>query len=229
MRIGGKFNGTGADVYICCGFVPDFVKVWNIEGATPLSLEWNVGMTASVLCNEGILRPADGGATQDLANGEGLKPYQGGDLLTTTTQSSVTYGEGVYLVEDSHDYRRFTTGGVIGDAVAVDITTWTLYSAYTGHFNEDVNGTYIGEGSRIMIDGKWYTIVVLAGASGEATSEVTLNETGVPSGNVEAIYGMYGFKPLAVGKVTPAGFRISNTTLNANDKTIVFEAGTYGR
>jgi len=231
MRIGGKFNGTGADVYICIGFVPDYVKLWNIEGATPLVLDWNVGMTASVLCNEGILHPADGGATQDLANGAGVKPYYGGTMLTTTIQTSVTYGEGVYLVEDSKDYRRVTNSatGIVGDAVAVDIATWTLYSGYTGYFNEDVTGTYIGEGSRICIDGKWYSILVLAAGAGEATNEVTLNETGVKSGDVQFIGGKYGFKPLAVGNVTPAGFRVSNTTLNVNNATIAFEAGMYDR
>jgi len=228
MRIGGRFNGTGADLYICVGFVPDFIKVWNVEASTPLSIEWNKHM-GDVLANEGILRPADGGATQDLANGEGIKRYYGGDLLTSTNQTSVTYGEGVYLVEDSQDYRRYPASGVTGDAVAEDIDTWTLYSAYTGYFNGDVTGTYIGEGSPICIDGKWYTIVVLAAGEGEATDEVTLSETGVKSGNVNFIGGMYGYKPLALNKVTPAGFRISNTDLNVNDAIVAFECGLYDR
>ena len=231
--IGGKFNGTGATLYICCGFVPDAVKIVNVEAATPLYLFWNRHMADdSQLSIEGVLRDANGGALLDLAQGEGIQPYYGGDLLTTTSAGTTTYGEGVYLKEDRRDYRYSDTASIaahpmVGDAVSEDIITWTLDALYTGHFNEDVNGTYIGPGSPIVIDGKMYMISLLAAASGEASTEVTLNVSGVASGSVQFIGGKYGYKPMVANEVTPAGFRIADTSVNVNNNTCVFEAWTW--
>lgn len=227
MKIGGTFNGTGAALYICLGFVPDFVKVWNLEGTAELSLLWNKNMRTTE-AQEGF----EIGTSTHAYNlvSAGIRPYFGGDLLTATNQTSVTYGEGVYLRKDDHgDYRYANLNGKTGDAVAVDIDTWTLYSGFTGHFNEDVTGTYIGEGSRICIDGKWYTITVLTAGQGEATNEVTLDQTGVASGAVQFISGMYDYKPVPLGETTKAGFLISDTTVNVNDAYCCFEAGTYDR
>lgn len=229
-RLGGRFNGTGAALYLCFGFVPDWLKLWNVEAAVPLTLEWNKNMS-DVLCNEGIYYGNDGG-TLDLANGEGIAPYYGGDTLTTTTAGTVTYGEGVYLKADNHDYRYPNSGShAPGDAVADIITTWTWDSGYTGHFNEDVTGTYIGEGSHILIDSgkgpREYTIVALTAGAGEASGEVTISATGIKSGLVMSISGMYTMKPMVAGEVTLQGVKINHTTINANGNTIAFEAGMY--
>jgi len=90
-----------------------------------------------------------------------------------------------------------------------------------------VTGTYIGEGSRIRIktDSATYeaTILALTAGQGSAADEVTLNYD-VPAGDVIFIGGKYGYKPLALGKVTPPGFRISNTTINPNDGMVGFVA-----
>lgn len=226
MRIGGTFNGTGAAVYICCGFVPDFVKVWNCEGGQALQLEWNKNMR-SVEIQEGVELATSTFAANLVS--AGIARYYGGDTLTTTTAGTTTYGEGVYLKRDARDYRYVTNSdlGIVGDAVGSTINKWTLYSAFTGHFNADVTGTYIGEGSPICIDGKWYTITVLSGGTGNATNEVTLNATGVPSGEVQYIGGMYDYKPMVAGEITPAGFLISDTVVNADGNLCCFEAGTY--
>ena len=45
MRIGGVFNGTGADLYLCIGFVPDWVHLLNFEAATPVEFIWNRNMS----------------------------------------------------------------------------------------------------------------------------------------------------------------------------------------
>ena len=231
--IGGKFNGTGAELVICCGFVPDAVKVVNLETATPCYMWWNRHMADdSALSIEGVYRDTDGGALLDLTQGEGIQPYYGGDLLTTTTAGTTTYGEGSYLKEDRRDYRFSDTVGIakhpyVGDAVSEDIVKWTLYSGYGGHFNEDVNGTYIGPGSPIIIDGKMYMISALTAAAGEATNEVTLNVSGVPSGAVQFIGGKYGYKPMVANEVTPAGFRMNEDHVNENNMTCVFEAWTW--
>jgi len=232
-RIGGKWHGTGAEVFICCGFVPDAVMIVNVELNTPAYMWWNRHMAdGSALSIEGIYRDETGGALADLAQGEGVQPYYGGDLLTTTLAGTTTYGEGVYLKEDRRDYRYSDTASIaanpqVGDAVSEDIVDWTLYSGYGGHFNEDVNGTYVGPGSPIVIDGKLYTISALSAAAGEATNEVTLNVSGVPTGKVEFIGGMYGYKPMVAGEVTPAGFRMNEDTVNTDGDMIIFEAWTW--
>ncbi|HOK46627.1 MAG TPA: hypothetical protein PLK67_11885, partial [Bryobacteraceae bacterium] len=199
MRIGGTFNGTGAAVYICCGFVPDFVKVWNCEGTQALQLEWNKNMR-SVEIQEGVELATSTFAANLV--GAGIARYYGGETLTATTAGNTAYGEGVYLKRDARDYRYVTNSdlGIVGDAVGSTINKWTLDSAYNGHFNADVIGTYIGEGSPICIDGKWYTITALSAGT------VTLNATGVPSGEVQYIGGMYDYKPMVAGEITPAGF-----------------------
>jgi len=222
-RIGGRFHGKGAAVYVCIGFVPDFVRLWNVESNTPAWIEWNKNM-AQVLCNEGIYRDTNGGALADLAQGEGIQTYYGGDILTATTQPSVVYGHADvnYIEADFTDYRYGSQ-----DAVSEDITKWTLDSGYTGHFNEDVTGTYIAAGSEIIIDGKMYHIMVLTAGQGEASAEVTLSHTGVPSGVVEYIGGAYGFHPVPVGNTTKAGFLINETTMQASGQIIAFEAGQY--
>ena len=222
--ISGNFNGTGADLYICIGFVPDFVELFNLEGTQFLSAKWNIEMMRAAEVSEGIQFSGADVAGAALTAGAGILPYYGGDTLTTTTAGTTTYGEGVYLKRDKTDYR-----GSDGDAVSVTIDTWTLDSGYTGHFNEDVTGTYIGEGSEIWIDGKRYMIQALTAGQGEASTEVTLSHTGVPSGRVEYIGGMYTYKPMVDGEVTPAGFVIKNTTINVNNALIGFVAGQYSQ
>jgi hypothetical protein len=226
MRVGGTFNGTGAALYLCLGFVPDFFKLWNLEGSQAIQLEWNKNMRAAETCDGIQLATSTFSA---LTTGNGVKPYYGGDLLTTTTAGTTTYGEGVYLEWDRRDYRRLANAnaGIIGDAESVDIDTWTLYSGYGGHFNGDVNGTYIGEGSTITIDGKSYRITALAAGYGSLTSAVTLACTGVPSGVINYIGPMYDMKPMVAGQLTKAGIEILDGTVNVNDALCCFEAGTY--
>lgn len=226
MKIGGHFNGTGAAVYICVGFVPDFVNIQNLEGAVERKIEWNKIMMGATEVVEGVRTVVE--APTALTKGLGIRPYYGGETLTTAMQTSTAYGEGVYLKRDDWDYRHYSGNVSPGDAKAVDIDTWTLDTTgdFTGHFNEDVNGDYIGEGSRICIDGKWYAIVDLTAGAGEADDEVTLSDT-VPSGDVLSITGKNGYKPIPVGQMTPAGFLLTATTINVNNALIGFECGTY--
>jgi hypothetical protein len=231
--IQGHFNGTGADVYLCLGSIPYSIKFWNLEAATPVTTEWNRAMIHDILTCEGITRPADGSAVLDHTFGEGISLYYGGDLMTTSNQTSVTYGEGVYLERDDADYRYFTNSaaGIVGDASTDDIVDWTLDTAATptGHFNGDVVGAYIGEGSLIRIkstDNKHVyeaCITELTAGQGVAANEVTLSWA-VPSGKVEYIGGKYGYKPVAIGKVSKPGVLINYATLNVNDAMIAFEA-----
>jgi len=230
MRIGGVFNGTGADVYLCIGFLPDFVTVWNLEGTQIIMGVWNKLHQRASEVVEGNQWAGAGSDVTALTLGNGIRQYFGGTTLGSTDVGTTTYGEGVYLKPDHFDYRRVndTETGVVGDAATVDIDTWTLDTAAsnTGHFNGDVTGTYIGEGSSINIDGQTYTITALTAGQGVSADEVTLSHS-VSSGEIYAIHGMYDYKPMVSGEVTRHGFLLSNTTINVNDALIAFEAGQY--
>lgn len=224
--VGGRFNGTAAAVYVCCGFVPDFVRIW-VSHTTGIGAIWTKNMVSHDAV-EGLVIDLDGGNDNfaDYTAGEGIQPYYGGDTLTSTSAGTTTYGEGVYLKWDDKDYRMGDD-----DAVADDIDTWTLDTSATptGHFNEDVTGTYIGIGSQICIDGLWYQITVLTATQGEGDDEVELNYA-APSGDIQYISGKYSMKPMVAKEITPAGFKISATTLiNVNDEIQVFEAGCYSK
>ncbi len=223
--ISGSFNGTGAALYLCLGFVPDFVDVYNAEGTQILQAKWNIEMMRTAEISEGIQLSGADVAAAALTAAAGILPYYGRETLTSTMAGTVTYGEGVYLKRDDKDYRY----GTDGDAVADDIDTWTLTSGYTGYFNEDVTGTYIGEGSYIWIDGLKYAIQSLTAGQGEAAGEVTISHTGIKSGLVEYISGKYGYKPMVSGETTKEGFVIANTTVNVNDEMCSFVAGTYAK
>ena len=236
--VSGVFNGTGADVYICIGFIPDKIVLTNIMSADSdelvLQLHWTKEMMRATDTVEGIGWDAEADSDADfydLAATEGVLPYYGGVTLTSTNQTSTSYGEGVYLGWDKADYRYGPGLGPYAnqDAVADTIDTWTLDTSgsMTGHFNEDVTGTYIGEGSPICIDGRWYTITDLTATEGEGTDEVTLNAD-APSGAVQCIRGKYDLAPLALGTITPPGFRLDGggtfgAKINRNDKLVAFE------
>ncbi|MFA5187350.1 MAG: hypothetical protein WC551_12800 [Patescibacteria group bacterium] len=218
--VSGVFNGTGATLYLCIGFIPDKVILRNCEATTCLVAKWSKNSRSAEQI-AGVLETQ--GVSSALAVGAGIAPYRGGDELTAAIQTSSSYGEGVYLGFDKKDYRGIdiASGGSV-------IDKWTLDTAgnRTGHFNEDVVGTYIGEGSVIVIDGKEYVIEAVTAGQGEAADEVTLNEA-APSGNIDRISGMYDLSPLALGGLTPAGFSVKSNTLNGNGELMMFEAFLY--
>jgi len=237
MRIGGRFNGTAADLYICIGFVPDFCKVWNQGTNTPCYIEWNKHLR-DVLANEGLFRPVAGGAYEDMAIGAGIQPYYGGETLVTGTGTlgvgTTTYGStsSVYLHPDNGDtdYSRVNSAGlgIVGDALVSDINTWTLGNStnYTGNFNADVTGTYIGMGSRVQIDGKDYYITALTATEGSGANEVTLNLP-APTGEITYIGGKYNMISYNAGELSAAGFMIGNATVNESAIFCSFDAGMY--
>lgn len=232
MRVvSGNYNGTAAAVYICIGFVPDFVDLIAVEDSELAHAHWGKHYTAAV-SNNGFVEHTDQ-AVALYTKGTGFEPYEGGDTLTSTTQSSTTYGEGVYLGWDLTNYAKSDAFGYDSDP----IDTWTLDTAAsnTGHFNEDTPATVsrIGVGSPILIEEtfsgkqKWALIETLTAGAGEAANEVLLSRA-IASGKVLYIGGLYSMIPIAVGKVTPAGFKVNATTeVNVNDETNVFVAGTY--
>ena len=234
MRAGGVFNGTGILSYICIGFVPDYVTLWNLEGTQDLRLVWNKGMSRASEVVEGIQYSGADVTATALTKGLGILQYFGGDALGSSGLGTTTYGgAATYLKPDHFDYRRLNNAGlgIIGDATEEDIDTWTLDNAtnFTGKFNGAVGGTYIGEGSSININGKTYSIVAFS-SDGSDDNDLTLNLP-AKSGPIYAIHGMYDYKPMVAGEVTKPGFCISTTTnvVNIAGALTAFEAGQYDR
>ncbi len=219
----GTFEAIGVKgYYLSLGAIPLHIEFWGIGGATPDTIIWDQSMIHDILCCEGIMRPTGGGAVVDLAFGEGVAPYEGGDLLTSSNQTDLTYGGGIYVSRDDKDYREYTNApaGIIGDASTVDIITWVLDTAGTpsGHFNGNVVGSFIGEGSLIRIQEtasprRMYEAAIHTSLSstGSAADAVTLSRA-VPNGRVTFIGGKYTFSPTPVGRVTSPGMVINETT-----------------
>lgn len=220
----GTFNGTGAAAYICCGFIPDWVKVFALEDSNNATLWWSRGMRAAEVSN-GLLGVLNTNwQTWEKTATTGIEPYEGGDELTSDNQTSVSYGEGIYLGWDHNDYKDKDIA-----AGAIPINKWTLDTAAnrTGHVNTVATGAYIGEGSEIWIGGKRYLVEAWAAGYGTAANAVTLSRA-APSGTIDRVSGMYDLKPLPVGSVTPAGFKLAlYTDVNVDGEMQMFEAGTY--
>jgi len=213
--ISGTVNGTGTNLYVGIGFVPDYVRLVNVESAVGVAqIEWAANMRDAG-CIEGVLTETNGTRSL-LASGGGVRPYRGGEALSSATH--------VYAKELASRDQRASAGGT-----TAAITKWELDTASnrTGHFDSTASTTYVGEGSRVLIDGKWYTIEAYSNST--ADDSVTLNEA-APSGVCGFIGPMYDFVSCVAGDVTRAGFMIAGTNnVNISGQTIMFEAGLLDR
>jgi len=219
-RISRTFNGTGAALYLGLGFVPDWVKIHNIEDANFCELRYSVnsrvpGQVEGVLYTDGV--------PSALAYGAGVAPYRGGDYLPSG-------GTTVYLVEDPERDKR--DAGILGT-----VNKWTLDTAAnrTGHVDAGVNTTYVGVGSRMLIKPTnipasapiWVTVLAITN-DGDAADELTLSEV-VQSGDVLFISGMYDMIAAPSEAIMPAGIIINETgALNVSGEYCYIEAGIYG-
>lgn len=221
-----NFNGTGAAVYLCIGAVPISVKLTDVEASTnPLFIEWNRSMVSEVTAYGGLIMTGSTGVYTK-ATTAGIFPYEGGDLLTDSNQTSTAYGEGVFLGWDTKDYRADASYGTTGAA----ISKWTLGNSgnRTGNWNvAKVASGKIGVGSIIRIKEassglvKESAVVALT-SDGEQANEVTLSRA-IGSGDIVFLGGMYQLAPLPLGKVAPAGVYVADTTINVNNDFIVGE------
>lgn len=223
MKVQYTFQGTGADLYLCLGFIPDYVQVLNAELSTGTRWEWyrNAGCAEIV---KGIELAAADVAFDALAIGDkGIKIYDGGDLMTATNQTALTYAGAVYVRPDGRDYRLISTDAINpGDGSGGSITTWTLGNSgnRTGNFNANVVGTYVGEGSRIKIRPSRYAafpeydammIASISANTGSAANSVTLDRA-VPSGEVVRIGPMFDMIAVPRGEVTQPGILLEFLT-----------------
>lgn len=216
----GTFNGTGAALYFGIGFLPDWVYVQNLEDADLAQYYWNIHMERVLETAQGFRHYTAAGSLLDplIVADLGIVPYEGGDIMTATSTT--------YLVKDDADYRTSTTYGTI--------TTWTLDTSAnrTGHWNLEADTTYVGEGSRMLVEEdvgkahKWVGINALT-SNGEQADEVTVSRA-VKTGKVLALRPMYDYRGATVGVKIPAGFGLLATdVVNVSGEMGMFEAGTY--
>ena len=218
--VSGVFNGTGgAPLYVGLGFIPDYVRIVNLESVGINQIDWSVNMRA-LETSGGIMTTgtAAGAITRTaLTNQAGIMVYRGGDIVASAAAATN------YLVRDATDERASGTGAAV--------TKWTLDNAAlrAGHFDATPSSTYVGEGSRICIgslgDAKWYTII--SASSPTTPTNVVLSEA-APSGDIVALRPMYDFKNPSAGVDMPAGFIIYDSSgANISGNKILIEAGTY--
>lgn len=217
----GTFNGIGtAGVYICCGFMPEWVRVVNLEDADIARVEWNIHFMRTAELARGLLLSVADVAQDARAVGDGgIVPYGGGGAMDGT----------YYLVpieqryDDSYKNQRYhQTNKTL-------VTKWTLGSStnHTGNFDKAIDTTYVGEGSLVQINGVWYGLNALSN-DGDAANDVTLSDAAPDGGRVECITPMYDYVVGESGKMAPPGFLIEWTNVvNVSGEMCWFEAGTF--
>ena len=213
----GTFNGTGADLYISLGFVPDWVKIRTLETSNEEIVMWSKNMRAAE--SFGGFDVDDDGAIAPIVWGAGVAEYLGGDKLSAAST--------IYLQRRADEDMRDAGSGDV-------ISTWTLDTpaSRTGKFNAGVNTTHVGEGSLVAIGkeafghAEWAVITALTN-DGDADNEVTLSKA-IKSGNVLALKAMYDYVGAPSGTITKPGFFIDSTaSVNTSGELCMFEAGTY--
>ena len=215
----GKFTGADAIMNIGLGGIPDWVRIRNLAADFGL-IEWSKHMCALACILEGIKTTDNSGTpmVDELTYGTGVKPYHGGDLIATPAATNIVPLS--LCAAAYHGDMRGKTGTLLN--------TWTLGSAAnrTGSWNAECDTTYIGAGSRIMIDGKWYHIIALT-SNGEQANEVTLDQP-APSGTIDRIEFKHDLYNAPAGLVMPAGITLAyDTDINVAGERLFIEAGLY--
>jgi len=207
--------GTSA-MNVGLGFFPDEVHLFQSSQAEGEHTEWNRLMQASAagLCIQGITRPSLSSITMVYQTSAGIALYFGRDVITTASANYVipkqsrelfdSFGVNKYAI----DQRDRHTGGTV--------TAYTQDSTNTGHFNCPVDTTYVGVGSKVVIEpngplsAREYYITAIT-SDGDASTNITLNAA-APSGTVRFIGYMYDFVQAPAGTVMPIGIAINDVT-----------------
>lgn len=217
-KFSGMYVGAGTSaLHLGFGFVPDKVRIQNIDQSQAEELVWTKEMARAATGAEGIIRVGVGDTPSFalLTFGAGVVRYYGQDLIGT---ASAQYQ---MLAQDLSTFR----GDMRQKGTDGDLNAWVLDTAATptGHWNAECNTTYVGVGSEIQIDGKTYAVTALT-SNGEATDEVTLSEA-APTGDIEAISYLYDFAPATAGLTMPAGIQINDTSyVNVSGQKCLIEA-----
>ncbi len=153
----GSCDGTGAVINVILGWIPDYVKIWNIEDAAGvhLEVEWIREMVQQSDKDEGISLGNTTDADRTLLTANGIAAYAGGDEifydLSQTRWEDAKGGGGNDVTEvyvDGH-HRRFEAGSdafkdfgdvAVGESTAIfDDTPITTSEGFTIGTNSDLN------------------------------------------------------------------------------------------
>jgi hypothetical protein len=219
-KFAGLFVGSGAARKICIGFVPDKVIIQNVSASDVGRIEWSRFMASKTTAAEGILTEESSGlAAALLTAGAGVRPYVGGEDITSATAAVIMP---VHMIPAyAGDMRAKGTLGLV-DAFVIDTA-----ANRTGHFNRGVSTTHVGVGSRLLIGEEWYTVQVLTN-DGDAADEVTLDRA-APSGEIKKILFPYDLYNAPVGQKTMAGIVLAETgVVNVSAELCYIEAECFG-
>ena len=126
----GTCDGTGAAINVCLGFIPRYVKVWNMEDAgnkEPV-LEWNDQMAVVTQMAEGIVDIGIDDTWDRTVQADtdgGIDAYAGGDEIVYDGETDNQWENGAGTVKEevyvNGHYRKTASGDddyqCIGDAV----------------------------------------------------------------------------------------------------------------
>jgi len=228
MRVvSGIYIGAGTSaLYLGLGFIPDWVKIRNIDQSAQEALDWSRNDIRAATAAEGLLRTtigADDTGLTVLTEAAGIVPYYGGDKIATASANYQVPRNMESLFRGDMRVKK-----------TVDVNAWTLDTSgsETGHFNAPVDTTYVGVGSLVKIKeastGLIKTAAIVAISNdGDAANDITLN-LNIASGTVEAISYMYSFCQAQAGTVMPQGIIINDATyVNVSSQKCKIEAGCY--
>ena len=210
---------TAVDLYFGIGFVPDWVKLYQMNAAEQ-TMHWTLNMMRKNAALAGIEYDDDGQVTQQTYEA-GIMLWRGGNVVTSAQITALNC-----MKWDHLDYSK----AVNSDPLTYnDITKWNFVTGQTGYWDQPCHTTYVNEGSFIWISGKRYVIAGLS-SNGEVSAEVTLSESGVPSGPITRISSRYDMRVVTkAGTVMPAGFWVDSavTLFTAVGEIGFFEAGMF--
>ena len=209
--------GTSA-LYVGLGFVPQAVKIMNIDQAEGEILVWNTGMWRSAASYGGRIQTALAG-DEALQTTVGVEPYWGGALIATASAN--------YIVRS--DMVAAYSGDMRAKGASSPVTKWTQHATVYGHFDYPISTTYVNVGSLVWIrsdsTGIMRPYVVRAVSNdGDATNDITLDAS-VGTGSVERITYFSDFVQAPAGYTMPAGIKINDVTyLNVSGQEVCIEA-----
>lgn len=192
-------EGTGAAINISCGFIPRYVKCWNIDAKIPCELEWIYGMGAAA----------------------GWKKRDGVDTLYTLAidNGSVEIVPGDIVLEGAASGGALTgASAVVVHVPAASSGTWAGGDWLGSLIVKDVVGTWT-ENEQVIVG---TTQCALAAATPTA---LYAGATGVFPNRSTDVLASLGISEYVGSASAAKGFTIgADTNLNVSGETILYMA-----
>lgn len=155
----GTVEGTGAAINISLGWQPDYVKVWNIDGEVPASIEWVKALNSS-------------GTEVGMGDAGGWKTVDGVEALYTLAidagsdadgdKDAIEVGDLVVEKDASTEVASGATGVVVHVPAATS-GTWAGDDWLGSIVIKDFSGTAFTENDKIFVGDQQMALVAAAG------------------------------------------------------------------